>query len=454
MSSNTLVVHRTARGLATALVETGLGSSRIVTASDGSGESLAEPVASLEYDRVLVTVPLHVAAFRILELPFSDRRRLAQAVPPTLEEHVPFSVEEATVAFDTCSTHDGRSRVLAAMCRREVLEEQRDAFSDLLVQPRHELWAAPLLLDAYRRTAADAGLVRFVAVDVGDDGAVVSRHDGERLVDLRVVAPGNDDELAARVAWALESYDGEDLPVVLGGAKASLADDALDGKTTVVRLSTASPLPGGEDLDWSRLATLAGLVRRATGETSRPILDFGDTAAGFAWFEQWRDELRPLALWAAAAALLALVGAGVDYARLSSRHAALDRRAEEVFQAAMPGAKGGPAKRLKLEMRLRELTGAIAVGDDAGASPLLVLAAMSDAVPKSLDVTLEEYSQDGARVRVSGKAASFETVTRLEEKLRESGVFSTTEVRDVHAATSGDGVEFQVLLGVGGGGGA
>src|SRR5271165_4486861 len=43
-------------------------------------------------DITISAFPAHLTARRVLELPFRDRRRLDQAVPFALEEHLPFSV--------------------------------------------------------------------------------------------------------------------------------------------------------------------------------------------------------------------------------------------------------------------------------------------------------------------------------------------------------------------------
>src|ERR1700736_87610 len=48
---------------------------------------------------VISALPGELVAKRLLTLPFTDRRRLSQVVPFALEEHLPFAVDDAAVAF-------------------------------------------------------------------------------------------------------------------------------------------------------------------------------------------------------------------------------------------------------------------------------------------------------------------------------------------------------------------
>jgi hypothetical protein len=103
-----------------------------------------------------------------------------------------------------------------------------------------------------------------------------------------------------------------------------------------------------------------------------------------------------------------------------------------------------------MEMRLRELSGkAEAEGAGGAGSPLDLLAALSRDVPKTLDVTVDHVDHQPTLARVSGHAASFETVTKMQELLQKGGAFARVEVKDVHASVSGSGVDFLLELGTG-----
>ncbi len=458
MSSRTLAIHLSARRLCVAVAQTTIGSLEVLSLEDAEASQAGEVLERLSadsWDRVLATCPADLAMFRFLEFPFHDRRRLDQAVAPALEEHVPMSLDEAATAYDFTGPDRG-SPVLAAMAARDRLSEHAASLEALGVGPQRTLWAPCVTLEPYRKVANDGD--RYAIVDVSVDGAVVAVIDGERLIDLRLVGPCNDDLLVRNVVWSLKAMAPPGPRLILGGpgaaAVAGPLAETLSG-FAIEPLPEHCPLPGLEHSQWRSCAPAVGLLYAAAGELSYPVLDFSPRGSDLLGaLGAVAEELRPLGRWAAAAALLALIAAGADYARLSSQHGALEDRATAAFSSAMPTASLGPGKRLKLEMRLRELSGRDdATGSMAADSPLRVLAVMSKAVARNLDVEFSEFDHAPPKVRVAGRAASFESVTRLEEALRDSGHFAAVEVKDVHAAVGGEGVEFDIVLRLDGTGG-
>src|SRR5690242_4993443 len=67
--------------------------------SDLAAALLRLLAASGKPDILVSALPGEFVAKRMLELPFKDRRRLNQVVPFALEEHLPFPVDDAVVAF-------------------------------------------------------------------------------------------------------------------------------------------------------------------------------------------------------------------------------------------------------------------------------------------------------------------------------------------------------------------
>ncbi|MFN2426398.1 MAG: PilN domain-containing protein, partial [Candidatus Binatia bacterium] len=155
----------------------------------------------------------------------------------------------------------------------------------------------------------------------------------------------------------------------------------------------------------------------------------------------------PLLRWAAAAAALAVLAVGLDYTQLMTERGALSTQAEKIYSSAMPSGSGGAGRKIKMEMRLRELTGkADAASAGSAGSPLALLAALSRDVPKSLGVVVDQVEHSPPAAKVVGHATSFETVTKMQEALQKGGAFSRVEVKDVHASVTGGGVEFLLEL--------
>lgn len=444
MSSKVLLVHLTDRQLATAVVESSLSAATITAVQVSTPSQPRLPAA--DFDRVIATVPATAALFRLLELPFRDRARLSQAVGPALEGHVPISLDEGTAHFDySGSDHD--APILAAIARNSDLERHSARLTELGATPTRLLWEAPTALAAYR---AAAGATTFWAIDASEDGAIIAAYEHGTLVGLRIVAACAPELFKRNLVWSFAALEHSADTIWIGGNVAEIAAMAADeaGITAERRpLPDQAPIACTVAAPWDELAPLAGLALIAAGEAESPIIDFSSQGSSIIdTVREYAAELRPLLPWAAAALLLALSSVAVDYVGLMQARGRLEQQAERIYTSVMNKDSGGAGRRLKLEMRLSELGGARNTSGARVGSPLSSLTALSSALPAKLDIELEEFRQNIDGVKLRGRAASFETVTQVEEALRGESAFSDVEVRDVHAATSGEGVDFQIVL--------
>ena len=458
MSSKTLAVTLHRDRLAGAVVESSIGSvvvSDVFDIDAADGRALKVPVSG-PFDRVVATLEPEAAAFRVLTLPFRDRRRVSQAVGPALEGHVPLSLDDGELAWDFAGSSSPTSvgtSVLAAIADTTRIDETKQRLRDAGVEsaPHKLLWSPTVILTAYRHAVGEAE--SFTAIDLGDSGAVVARFENGALVMMRVLAPCDDDLLVRNVAWTLGTFPGESLRTFVGGRHSARLSASLATRLPGVTLETLpsrSPADGLAGRDWRDHTCLAGLLLAATGDALPPALDF-ETGAGSIFgiqtLREIQSEAGPLIRWGVAAAVLAILAITIDYVELYSQRRALAARAEQIYTSAMPSGSGGAGRKLKMEMRLRELSGKAETSSaGSGGSPLALLAALSRDVPKNLDVTIDHVEHSPPSARVAGHADSFEAVTKMQGALEKGGAFSRVEVKDVHAAVSGNGVEFLLEL--------
>ena len=465
MSSKTLAVMAHSNRLRGAVIESSIGSFRIAEIFDQPlGAAGVLPVTG-PFDRVVAAVGASAAAFRILDLPFRDRRRVSQAVGPTLEDHVPFSLDDGVLSWDFAGAQTGAAgaSVLAAIAGAGQLDEARASLTALGIEtaPQRLLWEPTLIVSAYRRALGENA--SFTAVDFSEGGALVARVIAGALVALRIVSPCEEELLLRNTVWSLATVAG-----TVSGASDSVADDAaiVVGGSGAVRLGptlgqrlygrriqalpSAAPIEGMEGHDWRSATALTGLLIAASGDALAPVLDFESVAGSFlgaAVLREVQDEARPMLRWGAAALALAIVAVGIDYVQLFVEQRALSGRAESIYTSAMPSASGGAGRKLKMEMRFRELTNKAETSGTGGAgSPLSLLASLSRDVPKNLDVIFDQVEHAPPNAKVFGHAPSFETVTKMQEALQKSGAFSRVEVKDAHASVTGGGVEFLLDL--------
>jgi len=456
VANHILAIHLNAGHASLAVAESSLRSLRIVAlaAAPPSETFIQEFIGNQRWDRVVASIPAPDAFFRILQFPFKDRRKIALAAGPALEEHVPLALEEAETAFDFVR---GRrdDHVLIAMVNRARKEQQKQALKEIGVTADTLVWAPSATLELYRRSAAPE--TTFTAIDLGIDAATIAAFEDGRLTGLRTVARAGDEIFVRNVRWSLDTLDAPLDHILFGGARAEeLAEKLRQSLAPAVIRELPENCPLDTSLSaaagWRASTTAIGLALAAAGEVDPPLLVFaGDgerdaTQAGY-----YKDLARQVAPWAATAACLFLTAGVLDYARLDTASNSLERATERVYRKAIPNGTVGPGLLTKLEMREGELhrrRGELS-GAGSQATPLAVLVELSSTVPDDLGVEFETYDYDPPNVRLRGTGQSFEAVTRLQQTLQDSPRFREVEVSDVRSAVSGNGVEFELVIRLG-----
>lgn len=457
MATQILALHVGAGQTTAVTAESTLRTLRVTGFAAGASDDpgLQELTQSRSWDRVLCTLPADAAFFRFLDLPFRDRRRLAQAVGPALEDHVPVSLEDAATAFDV--TGPGRSgKSLAAMARHANIDQRAAEITEAAVAPTLLVWQPSAVVAAYRRAViADSP---WLLVDAGADCTVVAYIGSDELLGLRVIGVPTEPEFARDLRWAVRTLEPTTERLVLGGphweTAAQTVADTLDGYR-VECLPEDCPLAASPALRgvWRSLTTTVGLVLIAAGEAEPPVLSFTPGAAQpDDARSRWRESALGLAPWAAVAVALFAAAGALDYGRLYRESSRLERVAERIFASAMPGVSGGSGRRMKLDLKRDELEARKAElsGEGSREGALGILVAMSQAIPSDLGVEFETYAYDPPNVRMRGQGSSFEVVTRLQQVLRESTPFQNIDVGDVRSAVGGGGVEFELTIRLGG----
>src|SRR6202049_1830644 len=116
-------------------------------------------------DIVVSALPGEFVAKRLLALPFSDRRRLAQVVPFALEEHLPFPVDDAAVAFARVGREADKTLVIAAFARKEDLKNHLDLLARAGLDPKMVTLGTLALAGLFARARNGAGGAHLV-VDI------------------------------------------------------------------------------------------------------------------------------------------------------------------------------------------------------------------------------------------------------------------------------------------------
>lgn len=415
-------------------------------------------------DVVISAFPGELVAKRLLTLPFNDRRRLEQAVPFALEEHLPFPVDDAVVSYVTVGRDNGGSQVLAAMARKADLSAHLELLAKAGLNPKTVTLSA-LTLPALLARAPNGHATRHLLLDL-DEGRIsliLLDADGVlsalRTISLTPEAQNGHSEIEAITARALaavrqtliaESRDAEPPEVVLSG-ELGLMPEVQQQLSAALALTVR----GSDALDCSGLLDgltpermrFASCISMLLGEAPRgaiPLLDL--RRAEFA-FRSQQSSLAPL--YKPAMVAIAVFGLALLHFMLSSvnQYSRLRVVDSQIVRAASPalGAHTPPNVKTALtagiaDMRKRLKT----MGGASRTSPLDILMAVSQSIPPRLSVDIDDMLIDENGVKITGVADSFNTVDRLKKALGTNDTFGEIQVADAKAGADPSKVEFHL----------
>jgi hypothetical protein len=402
---------------------------------------------------------------RLLELPFSDRRKLHQVVPFALEEHLPFPVDDAVVAFTRVGGEAESTLVIAALARKNELKQHLDLLARVGIDPRtvtlSELAIARLLarsqtasMNSHLLMDIEPTSTSMVLLDsAGTPRAIRTVHAGISGNEDGPIAEAHANSIlgVARQTVLAHASEVQGLDVILAGSAASipsLREDLSAALSLAVRDTAEfdySFLLNGMRPDMSRFAACIAMLMCELPTKPVELLNFRQ--GEFVFKGRIRGDLSAFyttGTIAAIAILLGLLhfslGVGTQLHRL---HALNRQIATLTIPALGPNPPDDPVTALRTGIIKMSKRLALIGGNSAKDSPLDALLAVSRDVPKRFPVEMQDVIVDDSGLRLSGEADSFTTVDQMKKALLQDDYFGNIEVAHAKAATDGK-VEFQV----------
>jgi hypothetical protein len=416
-------------------------------------------------DVVITSIASESVIKRLLELPFSDLRKLHQVVPFALEEHLPFPVDDAVVAFTRVGNEEGSTLVIAALARKTELKHHLELLARVGIDPKtvtlSEL-AIARLLSRSQTASTNAHLLMDIEptstsmVLLDSDGtprAIRTVHAGITADEEGPIAEAHANSIlsVARQTLLAHSSDTDGLDVILAGSAAGLPmlrEELSQALSLAVRDAAEfdySFLLNGMRPDMSRYAACIAMLLSELPNKPAELLNFRQ--GEFVFKGRIRGDLTAFyttGIIAAVALLLAVAHVGLGIGTQLHRLHALNRQIAGMTTPALgpnPPDDAVAALRsgiVKMSKRL-----ALIGGNTGKDSPLDALLAISRDVPKRFPVEMQDVSIDGGGVRLSGEADSFGTIDQIKKSLTQDDYFGNIEVSHAKAATDGK-VEFQL----------
>jgi hypothetical protein len=403
---------------------------------------------------------------RLLELPFSDVRKLHQVVPFALEEHLPFPVDDAVVAFTRVGLDSESTLVVAALARKNDLKKHLELLARVGIDPRtvtlSELAIARLLS---RSQTASTNAHLLMDIEPTSTSMVLLDSDGTpraiRTVNAGITANeegpiaeahANSILSVARQTLLAHSSDTDGLDVILAGSAAGipmLREELSEALSLAVRDAAEfdySFLLNGMRPDMSRYAACIAMLLSELPNKPVELLNFRQ--GEFVFRGRIRGDLTAFyttGVIAAVAIVMGLthfaLGVGTQLHRLHALNRQIAGMTTPAFGPNPPDDAVAAlcSGIIKMSKRL-----ALIGGNSGKDSPLEALLAVSRDVPKRFPVEMLDIVVDESGLQLSGEADSFTTVDQMKKSLQKDDYFGNIEVSHAKAATDGK-VEFQVI---------
>lgn len=486
MPQRIIALDVTTAELKAAVLETSFRDYRVVAfhrqAVSAEGGPLADQLRGfldsngLAGHTTLSALPGDRVAWRTLSLPFRDRKRLAQTVPFELENHVLFGLDDSIVDYHVLRRDNDGTTVLAALVSKRELEEHLALLRSAGVDPK-TVGLAPLA--ALNVLTLVPGLPpTFAFVDLGATYVTVALYRNGELAGVRTVVPPpagsaepRDAEEAAadaavtrvigEVRWALLALNGDplepDLPCYVAGDSDDIAraqpplTDVLGMAVRRLDRNVWNNVPLEAAAQAPAFAACLGLGLREVAPTTTMGVEFRRGEFTYhAAQQELRRGLRTVAALAATLVALTVTDLYLEYRAQAVRVENLDAQVRMVFAETLEGVApiGSPITQLQdeidvLKQNIDVLNGIVPL---ASSTSLDILYAISEAIPKSVRVDIDEYTMDADAVRVRGNTENFESVDTMKRQLLGTALFSEVKVNDARATKDGRGVDFRMTL--------
>lgn len=458
----------------------------------------------LPTEHVVASLPGDRLSSRHLSFPFTERRKLASAVPFAIEEELPFDLEDVVMDWVVTGGDRSRADVAVTIAPREEVSRRLADLSEAGCPPRilegeglvlgnlsavfdlpgtrlladlgHRKTTFCLLLDGRASAARSVPiggrhLTEALAADRGLALAEAERAKCEEGVfDSRGEAPPQTAKLLDRLGrevlhtlGAVEEAVGghlDEITIFGGAALLGGIDSHLAEQTGVPVARLGLPRPGfGDGLVAGGppilFAPAIALALRGTAQATTRMNFRQDEFALPLDVGRYLRDFRSTAWIAGATAVVALATAGVTNGLDARRADALEAQARSLYSEAFPGEAPAAGGSLLAALR-QQVESANERADFLGVyrgnlSALDLLAELSRLVPADLEIALEELNIDGQSIRMRVRADSFQAADRLGAELAKFEPFAGTRIGAIETDSRTGGKRFSVTISLKGG---
>jgi len=466
-----------------------LASTRIPLNDGGLEEALKTLAGSMDLRNhaCLVTIPDDLVSFRNIGMPFSDAKKIRQALPFEVEGMLPYPVED--LLFDFVTT-GGRSegRVLAASVQRQVISDYLTVLQANGIDPEVlEVRGSPLaswllnqtgtpdhilvlevgekrhtLVLCLRRRIA---LIRsFVAVPVppvlSDPTDTVNSNRGDPSLEevdpfFRSLCTAVHDTVHAFISSEGIADRPEKLfftgERVHGPLSPDLLSRFLDMPAEPIDVSQDKRVRMEEGIarDWSP-ALMNGALSLALRNPVRGE-GFNLRREEFGTERQYlriRKAVPKVAIFLFLILSFLAADMIIDTYSLRKEYMALDREITTIFRQTLPQVTRiiHPAQQLRISVEEMKRSSVSRPAGSPENTMLGLLREISGRIPPSIRVQVYRMVMDPETVRISGRTDAFNEVDRIKNELTTAKMFGAVNITSANLDRTGNKVQFEIAI--------
>ncbi len=441
--------------------------------ADTMGQSLEDAIAHIKEQTgftggpCLATFGAEFFSFRNVSLPFSDRKKIEQALPYELVDHSPVDINSLLIDFIVAKDEKKATGIIAAMISREFLADRLAILTSAGINPGSiGISGVSTALNIAEGVAGN-----FVLIDIGQCWAslfiVLNKKVGliRSLAIQREAVAGNivDDTFVHNVlqtvlASQLLDTSNPNYNVYLTGseAQAETVSPVLSSKLGGVEVSyfrqSEQPL----------IKVEADIQNRYQPELMDRVLSHvfknGKKSGGFNFrkddfrkkksFAEYRGLLLKTAFPLSIVIACVVAYVGYNYSMLNAEQEKLRQQIIEVFKETLPEVTRIVNPVQQLQVKNNEIRTTYRPGGAGGTVYTIIdlLTELSARIPAKYPVKVVRMVADTATIRLKAVTGGFNTVDNVQKELEKSKYFTNVTISSANQSIQGDEVNFELKL--------
>lgn len=415
----------------------------------------------------LVTFGAEFFSFRNVSLPFSDRKKIEQALPFELADHSLVDMNSLLIDFIVAKTGSKGTDIIAAMISREFLAEHLSLLDSAGISPKNIGISG---LSAALKIAEELA-DNFVLIDIGSCWASLFIVVDRQVALIRPLALQPE---ADGLAGADDAFVQNVIQTVLASQLLDTKNPNygvyLTGKESRVR--TAAPVLssrlGGVEIDTFRQSTqpfikieLDDQSHYQQEQMDRILVHFfknGTKRGGFNFRKddfrkkksllEYRDLLLKTAVPLCIVIVFVMGYMAYNYSKLNAEQERLRQQISEVFKETLPEVTRIVNPVQQLQVKNNEIKATYRPGGAGGTEYTIIelLTELSARIPAKLSVKVIRMVADMDTIRLKAVTGDFNTVDNVQKELGKSQYFKDVTISSANQSIQGDKVNFELKL--------